>query len=114
MEPEEDPLLHKLKERRAFEIWQERGSPVGEAGKAAEAENWYAASACIEQRIKDLAYKFWVESGSPKGEEGARASPMNRDRAIRQLYSEMIGQDPSPSKVEPAGLGGDWPIPEPL
>ena len=92
--PAEDPLIRKLKEKRAYEIWVNRGSPEGAAGEAMKDENWFAASESIEKEIGVIAYRIWKESGRPEGAAGEAAMPVNKAKAVRELYRKMTGEDP--------------------
>ncbi len=87
-------LTEELKRLRARKIWEARGRPTGEAGKAAQESIWFEAAEGIEQELKEIAYAIWEERGRPTGPAGEAVQDEIWAEAEKRLYNQMSGKDP--------------------
>ncbi len=74
---------------RAYRLWVEQGSPMGEAGEAVKDKNWAEAERQIEREAKERAYSLWEREGRPTGAEGEAVREKNYRTAEVQMLQEM-------------------------
>ncbi|HEY2155460.1 MAG TPA: protein kinase [Isosphaeraceae bacterium] len=87
-----DSLSEKLKQLRAWKIWESRGSPTGPAGEAVKDEIWHEATRSVEQELRELAYAIWESRGSPTGPAGEAVKDEIWHEAERRLYERLAGK----------------------
>ena len=91
-------LSEQLKSLRAGKIWEERGKPTGEAGRAVQDKIWFEAAESIHKDLQELAYSIWESRGRPTGPEGEAVKDEIWAEAERRLFKKMTGRDPPETK----------------
>ena len=87
--PDLNGLVQALTRHQAELIWIKNGAPEGAAGLAVAESNWFDAEKLVAKMIDERGHAIWEKNGKPTGAEGDAKGLEFRERAIRELATEL-------------------------